>query len=83
MMYFDLELKNFLSDFKELAKNKNVNSERLIENMREIARICKNDGSFTVTLIESEQIHNERTIFAFVIEENEDGRNVIRYEGHN
>ena len=36
-----------------------------------------------MTLIESEQIHNERTIFAFVIEENEDGRNVIRYEGHN
>lgn len=83
MMYFDLELKNFLSDFKELAKNKNVNSERLIENMREIARNCVNDGSFTVTLIESEQIHNERTIFAFVIEKKEDGRNVIRYEGHN
>ena len=82
MMYFDLELKSFLSDFKEQSKNKNLDSERLIESLREIARICKNDGSFTVTLIESEQIHNERTIFAFVIEENEDGRNVIRYEGH-
>lgn len=83
MMYFDLKLMNFLSDFKEQSKNKNVNSERLIENMCEVARNCVNDGSFTVTLIESEQIHNERTIFAFVIEENEDGRNVIRYEGHN
>ena len=83
MMYFDLELKSFLSDFKEQSKNKNLDSERLIESLREIARICKNDGSFTVTLIESEQIHNERTIFAFVIEENEDGRTVIRYEGHN
>lgn len=83
MMYFGLELKSFLSDFKEQSKNKNVSSERLIGSLREIARNCVNDGSFTVTLIESEQIHNERIIFAFVIEENEDGRNVIRYEGHN
>ena len=45
MMYFDLELKSFLSDFKEQSKNKNLDSERLIESLREIARICKNDAN--------------------------------------
>lgn len=82
-MYFCLDVTDYFSDLKELSKNKKLNTVLLAEQLREIAQNCFNDVSFTVTLAASDQINNEHIIFAFVIEENEDRRYVIRYKGHN